>query len=452
MPSHRGTILWVDDEVELLQPHLLLLRQHGYEVETTTSGEDAIELVRRRTYDLILLDEMMMGMTGLETLEVLKEIAPHVPVVMVTKNEAETLMEEAIGRKIDDYLTKPVNPTQILAACKKLLEARRITGRRLTQDYLNGFYSISRRLQEPLGWYDWLDIYIKLVAWSIEIEKHPELGLRETLTTQWRECNAAFGAFIEGVYETWISNPKGRDVPTLSPFVLDRFVLPKISSERPVVLIVIDCLRLDQWLVMEELLYPLYTVERNYACSILPTATIYARNALFAGLFPLQIQQHYPQWWNNSGEEQSHNAHERQLLEAYFQRRRLDVPGGIGYIKIIDPAFGRKAEQEIGRYLRHGLTAIVVNAVDMLVHYRSESPVLREIVPDEAAYRTLTRSWFQHSSLFGLLRTLAASEPKPYIIVTTDHGAIRCLRPLKVYGDRETTTNLRFKLGRNVRA
>ncbi|MCS7176243.1 MAG: response regulator [Candidatus Kapabacteria bacterium] len=447
----RGTILWVDDEVELLQPHILLLCQHGYEVATATSGEDAIELVRQNAYDLIFLDEMMMGMTGLETLEVLKELAPHVPVVMVTKNEAETLMEEAIGRKIDDYLTKPVNPTQILAACKKLLEARRITGERLTQDYLRGFYMIGRRLNEPLTWYDWLEIYLKLVTWSMELEEHPELGLHETLAAQWRECNAAFGTFVEQAYESWLRNPKGEDVPTLSPFLLERFVVPRISAERPVVFIVIDCLRLDQWLVLEDVLHRLYSIERNYACSILPTTTAYARNAIFSGLFPLQIQQYYPQWWHESGDEQSQNAYERQLLESYFQRRRMEVPGGIAYFKIIDPAFGRKVEQEIGRYLQHGLIAIVVNAVDMLVHSRSESPILREIVPDEAAYRTLTRSWFLHSSLFGILRTLATAEPRPTVIITTDHGSIRCLRPLKVYGDRETTTNLRYKLGRNLR-
>ncbi|GBD07169.1 Alginate biosynthesis transcriptional regulatory protein AlgB [bacterium HR21] len=452
MTNPRGRILWADDEIELLQPHLLLLQQHGYQVDTATSGEDALELVRQHAYNLIFLDEMMMGMTGLETLEVLKEIAPHVPVVMVTKNEAETLMEEAIGRKIDDYLTKPVNPTQILAACKKFVEARRITGQRLTQEYLHGFYTISRRLQEPLSWYDWLDIYLKLTTWSMEIEQHPELGLQETLAAQWRECNAAFGAFIEQVYQSWVHTPHGDDTPTLSPFILDRFVAPRISPERPVVFILIDCLRLDQWLVIEEMLHPLYTIERHYACSILPTATMYARNAVFSGLFPLQIQQHYPQWWTESADEQSQNAYEPQLLEAYFHRRRMTVPGGIGYIKIIDPGYGRKIEQEIRRYLRHGLLAIVVNAVDMIVHSRSESPVLREIVPDEAAYRALTRSWFRHSSLFSLLQTLATVEPPPIVIITTDHGSIRCLRPMKAYGDRETTTNLRFKLGRNVRA
>jgi len=452
MQPCRGTILWVDDEIELLHPHLLLLRQHGYTVDTSTSGEDAIELVQQRSYDLIFLDEMMIGMTGLETLEVLKEIAPHIPIVMVTKNEAETLMEEAIGRKIDDYLTKPVNPTQILAACKKFVEARRITGQRLTQEYLHGFYTINRRLQEPLTWYDWLDIYLKLITWSMHIEQHPELGLQETLAAQWRECNAAFGTFIEDAYAHWVQNPTGDDVPTLSPFVLDRFVLPRLSPERPLVFILIDCLRLDQWLTIEELLHPYYVIERNYACSILPTATMYARNAIFAGLFPLQIRQYYPQWWNETDDEQSQNAYERQLLEAYLQRRRIELPGGISYVKIIDPAFGRKVEQELGRYLRHRLIAIVVNAVDMIVHSRSEVPILREIVPNEAAYRALTRSWFQHSNLFSILRTLATTDPKPIIIITTDHGSIRCLRPLKAYGDRETTTNLRYKLGRNVRA
>jgi CheY-like chemotaxis protein len=449
--SKRGSVLWIDDEIELLRPHILLLEQHGYVVETATSGEDAIELVQQRSYDLIFLDEMMVGMTGLETLEVLKELSPHVPVVMVTKNEAETLMEEAIWRKIDDYLTKPVNPTQILAACKKFVEARRIAGQRLVQQYLQGFHELSRRLQQPLEWYEWLDIYLKLIGWEWEIQQHPELGLQETLAAQWRECNAAFGNFIEHSYARWVQHPEDPSAPTLSPGVLDRFVLPWIGK-RPVVFVLIDCLRLDQWMVIEELLHPMFAVERSYYFSIVPTTTQYARNAIFSGLFPLQIQQHYPQWWTEGDAEHSQNAFEQQLLEAYFQRRRLSVPGGIAYIKIIDPAFGRRIEQEIVRYLQHGLTAVVVNTVDMLVHSRSDSPVLREIVPDEAAYRSLTRSWFQHSSLFGILRALATAKPQPVVIVTTDHGAIRCMRPLKAYGDRETTPNLRYKLGRNVRA
>lgn len=448
-------ILWVDDEIELLKPHLILLEQRGYQVQTATNGEDAIELAQGQRFDLIFLDEMMVGMSGLETLSVIKDIDASVPVVMVTKNEQESLMEEAIGRKIDDYLTKPVNPTQILAACKKFLEGRRITESRLTQDFHQEYSTISRRLLESMGWSEWLDVYLKMVQRSIDLDQHPDTGLAQSLRDQWKECNAEFSKFVESEYTSWLSERESRQegVPLLSPQVLDRWLVPKLSSGNPVFFIVVDCMRLDQWLVMEELLRPLYIIEKDYYCGILPTSTPYARNAIFAGLFPTDINKHYPQFTidERGADEHTLNKNEKELLQFFLQRKRIQLKNDVQYIKIIDTEFGKKIEADILRYAKNHLTAIVINAVDMIAHSRSDYPILKEIAPDESAYRTLTKSWFTHSSFYGILKNLV-NVPNVQIVITTDHGSVRCLRGTKVFGDRETTTNLRYKIGRNVKA
>jgi len=447
-------ILWVDDEIELLKPHLILLEQRGYNVSTATNGEDAIEMAQMDRFDLIFLDEMMVGMSGLETLAVLKDIDTSVPVVMVTKNEQESLMEEAIGAKINDYLTKPVNPTQILAACKKFLDSQRITEERITQDFHQEYSVISRRLLDRMDWSEWLDVYIKLVQRSIELDKHYDVGLEQSLRDQLRECNAEFSKYIENEYGSWLSAKDKREdgVPLLSPDIAETFLLPKLANGRPTFFIVVDCMRLDQWLVMEEMIRPLFSIQKDYYCGILPTATPYARNAIFAGLFPTDINKHYPQFTidERGRDEHTLNKNEKELLNLFLQRKRVKLKDDLQYIKIIDTEFGKRIEADIMRYAKHQLTAIVINAVDMIAHSRSDYPILKEIAPDESAYRTLTRSWFQHSSFHGILRTLA-TVPNVQIVITTDHGSVRCLRGTKVIGDRETTTNLRYKIGRNVR-
>lgn len=448
-------ILWVDDEIELLKPHLILLEQRGYSVATATNGEDAIELVQGGQYDLIFLDEMMVGISGLETLSVIKDIDPSIPVVMVTKNEQESLMEDAIGRKIDDYLTKPVNPTQILAACKKFLDSRRIAEERITQDFHQEYSSISRRLLERMDWSEWLDVYIKLVQRSVELDRHQDVGLAQSLNDQWKECNAEFSKFIEHEYRSWLSERDGREEgrPLLSPHILDQYLVPRLKNGRPTFFIVVDCMRLDQWMVMEQHIRNLFTIQREYYCGILPTATPYARNAIFAGLFPTEINKHYPQFTidERGRDEHTLNKNEKELLALFLKRKRIDLKSDLQYIKIIDTDFGKKIEADILRYAKHHLTAIVINAVDMIAHSRSDYPILKEIAPDESAYRTLTNSWFQHSSFYGILRTLATIKDVQ-IVITTDHGSVRCLRGTKVIGDRETTTNLRYKIGRNVKA
>ncbi len=452
MEQSKGRILWIDDEIELLRPHIILLEQRGYEVDKATNGEDAIEMVREKKYGLVFLDESMIGISGLDTLPQIKEIDQSTPVVMVTKNEAESVMEEAIGKKIDDYLTKPVNPAQILAACKKFLESQRIGQEKITQDYTMGFAEITRRLFDKLDWYDWLEIYQKLITYSMDLDRYPDLGFEQTLRDQWRECNIEYSKYFEDNYIKWINN-KDERTPLFSPDIVQEHLVPKLKNGKPTFFFVIDCLRLDQWLIMEELLRNYYSFEKSFYCSILPTATPYARNAIFAGLFPIDIKKHYPQWWMDEANTEDHklNAFEKELLEEQLRRKRIKINDQIQYIKIHDTDFGRKIEADIAKYAKNHLTAIVINAVDMIAHSRSDYAILKEIAPDESAYRSLTRSWFQHSSLFRMLKTL--SEYKDInIVITTDHGSVRCMRGVKVIGDRETTTCLRYKFGKNVKA
>jgi DNA-binding response OmpR family regulator len=449
----KKRILWVDDEIDLLRPHIILLEQRGYDVSTATNGEDAIDMAQHQRFDLVFLDESMVGISGLETLAVLKDIDRSVPVVMVTKNEQESLMEEAIGRKINDYLTKPVNPTQILAACKKFLETQRITEQRITQEFQQEYVDITRRLLEGMEWSEWLDVYIKLVQRSVDLDKHPDVGLEQTLRDQWRECNAEFSKFIEREYPEWLTEKQQEGAPLLSPHIVDRFLVPHLTAKGPVFFVVVDCMRLDQWLVMEEFIRPLFDMQTDYYCSILPTATPYARNSIFAGLYPTEINKHYPQFAIDERGKDEHtlNRHEKEFLALLLQRRRIKLRDDLQYVKIIDTDYGKRIESDIMRYARHHLTAIVINAVDMIAHSRSDYPILKEIAPDEAAYRSLTRSWFQHSSLYGILKALSTVKDAT-IVITTDHGSVRCLRPAKVHGDRDTTTNLRYKIGKNVKA
>jgi CheY-like chemotaxis protein len=450
MEELKGKILWVDDEIDLLKPHIRLLAERGYNVETATNGEDALMMVRRQPFDLVFLDEMMTGMGGLRTLAEIKEVRPNLPVVMVTKNEEERLMEEAIGVKISDYLTKPVNPSQILMACKKFLEKKKIAGATVSRDYIKEFNEISVALMNPLGFNDWINIYQSLVGWSLELDEHPELGLTQTLSDQFRECNLAFSKYVEKHYRDWVASEKDR--PILSHEVVDRFLVPELQQNKSVFFFVVDCLRLDQWLMMESMLHEYFTITKEYYYSVLPTATPYSRNAIFSGSFPSDVELRYPELWEkNEDDESSRNRYEKQFLEGLLERRKIALKPEPKYVKILDAEFGRGIEQNISSYTNSKLTSIVVNFVDMLAHGRSDSSLLKEIAPDESAYRTLTKSWFAHSSLFGMLKTLSRNK-NVSIVLTTDHGSIRSLRGMKVLGDREASTNLRYKYGRNLKA
>jgi len=449
MEEVKGRILWVDDEIELLRPHIRYLAERGYKVDTATNGEDAIEMVRDSGFDLVFLDEMMAGMGGLRTLGEIKELRPSLPVIMITKNEAESLMEEAIGEKISDYLTKPVNPSQVLMACKKILERKKITSAAVSRDYIQEFNRISATVQGDPDHDDWINLYTRLVGWSLELDDHPELGLKQTLHDQFRECNLAFGKYVERRYRDWVEQSTGR--PALSLEVVDRFVLPELQSGKSVILFVIDCLRLDQWIIMERVLQEFYSISKQYYFSILPTATPYSRNAIFSGSWPCDLEARFPELWEkNEDDESSRNKFEREFLENLLERRKVTLKPELKYVKILDPEFGRSVENSILSYTKSKLTTIVVNFVDMLAHGRSDSSLLKEIAPEESAYRSLTRSWFMYSSLLGMLRTLSRTR-NTTVLITTDHGSIRSLRGTKVLGDREASTNLRYKFGRNLK-
>ena len=445
-------ILWVDDEIELLRSHIIFLSEKGYEVDTVTNGEDAIASVKEKVYDLIFLDEMMAGKGGLETLGEIKEINSGIPVVMVTKSEEETLMDEAIGGKIDDYLTKPVNPSQILLVCKKILEGRKISGQYAAKDYLNDFNEISRQLLMNPDYDEWMDIYLKLTGWDVELDTHPGLGLRQTLNDQKKEANKEFSKFVEKNYPDWIALKNDEYRPRLSPEIAENFLFDFLRKEnKTVFFFVIDCLRLDQWLIMEKHLNELFKIDKQYYYSILPTATPYARNSLFSGLFPSEIEKYYPQLWQSGNDdENSMNRYEKELLQLLLDRKRIKLRNELKYIKIIDPEVGKNFENNILSYKNTHFTAVVVNFLDMIAHGRSDSDILKEIAPDEAAYRSLTNSWFIHSSLFGTFKSIAKMD-NVKIVLTTDHGSIRSLRGAKVLGDREASTNLRFKYGRNLK-
>jgi len=445
-------LLWVDDEIELLKSHIIFLSEKGFEVDTATNGEDAISLVKEKNYDLIFLDEMMAGMGGLETLSQIKVINPNIPVVMITKSEEESLMDEAIGGKITDYLTKPVNPSQVLLVCKKILEGKKITGEYAAKDYLQDFNQISQALMGKLDYVEWIDIYRKLVDWDLELDQHPEIGLKQTLFDQRKEANKEFSKFVEKNYTHWINSQGDIDTPTLTTEITDKYVLNHLADENTTVFyFVLDCLRLDQWLVMEKHLIDLFNIEKDYYYSILPTATPYARNSLFSGLFPSEIEKYYPELWQGKNDdERSMNKYEKELLQLLLDRKKIKLKKDLKYIKIIDPDVGRNFEQNIISYQDLNLMAVVVNFLDMIAHGRSDSDLLKEIAPEEAAYRSLTNSWFTHSSLLGTFRAIAKMK-NVKVVVTTDHGSIRCMRGAKVLGDREASTNLRFKYGRNLK-
>jgi DNA-binding response OmpR family regulator len=448
----KKRVLWVDDEIELLRSHVIFLTEKGYEVDTAMNGEDAVSCVKEKSYDLIFLDEMMAGMGGLETLGQIKEINQNIPVVMITKSEEETLMDEAIGGKIQDYLTKPVNPSQVLLVCKKILEGKKITGQYAAKDYLMDFNQISQALMQNLDFSEWIDIYLKMVNWEVELDLHSEIGLRQTLNEQKREANKEFSKFVEKHYKNWINTTGDIDTPTLTTEITEKYVLNHVKEENTnIFYFVLDCLRLDQWLVMEKHLRELFKIDKEYYYAILPTSTPYARNSLFSGLFPSEIEKYYPDLWQGKDDdEKSMNKYEKELLQLLLDRKKIKLKNDLKYIKIIDPEVGRNFEQNILSYKKNNLTAVVVNFLDMIAHGRSDSDILKEIAPDEPAYRSLTNSWFMHSSLLGTFKAIAKME-NVKVVITTDHGSIRSLRGAKVLGDREASTNLRFKYGRNLK-
>lgn len=446
MPPGPRKILWADDEVDLFRPHILLLESKGYQVTSVSNGNDAVACVTREKFDVVLLDESMPGLSGLATLEAIKDRDPAVPVVLVTKNEAESLMDEAIGRRIDDYLIKPVHPTQIFLALKRLLEADRLQEGQRARDYVA---ELARSRGEQAGRSDWrgfIDLYDRSARWDVDLDRVSDAGLKQAHQDQRRETNIEFGRYVEAHYEGWI---RGQDSPPLSIDVVPRWVAPHLRDGRQVFLIVVDCMRLDQWLTIEPLLRPLFDIAVEHHVSILPTATPYSRNAIFSGLFPEGIFQSHPQYWEEGGgDERSRNRHERQLLELQIQRLGLERPIALKYVKIYNPEEGANIRRNIVTYRNIPLVAMVFNFLDMLTHGRSESELLRELAPDESAFRSVMRSWFLHSPLFDALKWLA--KQNAVVVLTTDHGAVLSRHSALVHGNRETSTSLRFKFGTNL--
>ena len=440
-------ILWADDEIDLFKPQMLFLKKKGYEVITVTNGHDALEEMENDKHvDIVFLDESMPGLTGLETLSRIKALQPSIPVVMITKNEAEDVMEEAIGSQITDYLIKPVNPSQILLTLKKIVDEKRLVREKTTSDYQQDFRQLLMQINSGLDKEEWVDMYKKIINWELKLDESNSEQMGEILAVQKREANAEFSKYIERNYLDWVAE---KDAPIMSHNLMREKVFPHVNKERPTVMVLLDNMRFDQWKVIEPYLSQLYRVEEeDYFYSILPTATQYSRNAIFAGMWPSEIEKHYRQWWLNDADEGGKNNHEADLLGKQIERllRNRDIKWD--YTKVTRTNFARQMQDRALDFLNNDLSVIVYNFIDMLSHARTEMEVLKELAGDEKAYRSLTRSWFENSPLWATLRRLA--ERDITLIVTTDHGTIRVNTPSRVVGDRDTSTNLRYKLGRNL--
>lgn len=439
-------ILWADDEIDQLKAHIIFLENKGFEITPVTNGEDAISLINNQPFDLVFLDEQMPGMDGLATLDKIQNIQPSLPVVMITKSEEESIMENAIGNKIADYLIKPVNPNQILLTIKRILDKRRIQNEKASQSYLKNFNELSARFTEQTDWRGWIDIYKTLTHWEINLESSED-ALKQVLQDQFQQANQAFGKFVELEYKNWI-NHKTDERPMLSPGLMRKKVFPRLIDGETVVFFLIDCMRYDQWLLFQSILTEYFFIETDFYYSILPTATPFSRNSIFSGLMPLEIKTKYPQLWEIGQDESSLNRHEEELLKKYLKRHHL--PDQVKYEKIIQPEDGNKIADKITNYIQSPLTAIVYNFVDTLVHSRSDSEVLKQLAPDVPAFRSLTETWFLHSSLLRMFKQLADEDVT--VVVTTDHGSVRSMRDTKVFGNRDAATNLRYKYGRNLKA
>jgi CheY-like chemotaxis protein len=440
------SILWVDDEIDHLRPHIIFLEQKGFKLDTATNGMDALDKLREKRYDLVFLDENMPGLSGLETLQELKNIQPLTPVIMITKSEEESIMEDAIGSKIADYLIKPVNPNQILLSIKKNLDTNRLVSEKTTSNYQQEFRKISMELMNVRDYEAWIEMYKKLVFWELELEDLQDTGLREILNSQKQEANNLFCRFIEREYQDWL-DPNQNEKPVLSQTAFRTFLPKEVSAEKPVFLFMIDNMRYDQWKVIEKEIQNDYrTVEENMYFSILPTATQYARNAFFAGLMPLEIEKKYPDKWVDENDEGSKNSFEDFFLGE--QLKRLGKSYKFSYNKVIKLDFGRKLARNIKDLLSNPLNIIVYNFVDMLSHAKTEMEVIRELAEDDRAFRNLTLTWFKNSPLNEMLKNLKGTGAQ--IIFTTDHGTVNVDNPLKVVGDRNTTSNLRYKHGKNL--
>ena len=449
-PGRTGKrILWVDDEVDLLRPHILFLQARGYHVDAISNGDDALALLRSHSYDLVLLDEQMPGRRGLEVLEILRREDPHARVVMVTKSEEDQTMTEAIGRRVDDYLVKPTSPRQVLSVVTRILEGSSIRQQRVAQDFAARFGQLQMSRQEASTAAEFASIYTELVDWHIRLEQAGEQGLMGSVNAMLVELRGDFGRWVVREYPSWMGKRKPENAPDLSVDVVKRHLVPLLTEE-PVFFVVLDCMRFDQWRTIAPLLAPFFEIEESYHYSILPTATPYARNAIFSGQYADQIAEDFPAWWDGTDDEGSLNAFEDTLLKRQLKHlTSQDVP--IHYEKIFSDRDGDQVRGRVRSALRTPgmVVAMVFNFVDLMTHGRSESPILMEVAKDEAALRSLTRSWFERSTAFAVLKEAAAAGHK--VVLTTDHGSILCQHPATVFARRDATSNLRYKFGVDLR-
>jgi len=440
----KETILWADDEIDLLKPHIIFLKEKGYDVFTTNNGHEALEILKTRPFDIVFLDEQMPGLSGIETLLKLKADFPNLPVVMITKSEEETIMEDAIGSNISDYLIKPVNPNQILLCLKKNLENKKLISEKTTHQYQMEFRNIGMEINNKLSWEEWIEVYRKIIYWEIKLDQAEDEGMHQVLKMQKDEANQAFCKFIERNYIGWI-NGKEQNKPVQSHNIFKEKIFPVLNENRPLFVILIDNLRYDQWKTLQPVLEEYFRIEKDEIYySILPTVTHYARNAMFAGLLPTEIEKKYPKYWVNEDEEGSKNNYESELLGEVLKRYGKDIR--YSYYKVLNLTYGKKLVESMSNLMSNKLNFFVYNFVDMLSHARTEMEIIKELADDEKAYRSLTLSWFQNSPLLDIFRFLAEKDVN--VIITTDHGSIRVNNPVKVLGDKNTNTNLRYKTGK----
>lgn len=442
----QAKILWVDDEIEILKPHILFLEQKGYLVETLNNGMDAIDLIDVEHFDIVFLDENMPGLSGIETLEKIKIKQAHLPIVMITKSEEESIMEEAIGSNIADYLIKPVKPNQILSCLKKNLDTKKLVSEKTISTYQQEFRNISMELSEDMDHADWGELYKKLVRWELDLNLSGDESMSEILAQQKEEANAQFARFISRNYLDW-HNSEADDAPIFSHTLMKKKVIPSLQDEKPTFLFVIDNLRYDQWKSIEPLLKPFfYSESEELYYSILPTATQYARNAIFAGMMPAEIEKKLPQYWVDENETQAKNNFEEKLIASLFTRLHMNT--SFSYHKVLNMDFAKRLLDKFPDLMQNQLNVIVYNFVDMLSHARTDIDIIKELAEDESAYRSLTKSWFEHSPLFEMFKFI--SEKGANVIITTDHGSIRVKNPVQIVGDKATSTNLRYKTGKNL--
>jgi DNA-binding response OmpR family regulator len=439
-------ILWTDDEIQALKPHIIFLQEKGYEVDTCSNGIDTVDLVKQNYYDLIFLDENMPGLSGMETLRLIKDLRSDIPVIMITKSEEEDLMESAIGSEITDFLIKPVKPKQVLLAIKKVLDQQRLITEKTTTGYQQDFGKISNMISTASNHNEWSELYRRITYWETELEKSADPGMTEILKTQETEANNSFSKFIMNNYLGWM-RPENTDKPVLSNALFSKKIFPFVRDSKPLFFILIDNMRYDQWRTIAAELSGLYRIiEEDIYYSILPTATQFSRNAIFAGLMPNKIAETMPKLWVNDDEEEGKNNFEEELFGNQLRHKSLRYKWS--YSKISNSSEGKKVNDRVRQMLENDINILVFNFVDMLSHARTEVGVIRDLAGDERAYRSVTRSWFIHSSLFELLKMLRTHPVR--VVFSTDHGTIRVQNPVKIIGDRKTSSNLRYKMGRNL--